>query len=338
MSEQDLGSQQQTQNQKFGDITMRDGNVITISQTQYIQISIDKVKERKLNPVSPYVGLKRFELQNKDLFFGRHQLIVDLIEAIAESNFVLLLGASGSGKSSVVRAGLIPHLSESWGTDFCGFTLTPYKDPFESLYISLASGGRYTQAEAEIARKGEPNTFSQVIKSLKKPSSNWLFFIDQFEELFTLCQDHEKRDNFVQSIIEIANSPDSSVKIVLAMRADFLDRFSSDSYLDLGKIAQDNIQLIGSMRTDELRLAIEQPAAKHGVVFEEGLVEEIIKDVQGQAGSLPLLQYALDLLWQTDNIEDRILNTETYRTLGGVRGALEKHVNDLYVSLTPFLL
>ena len=333
MSEQDLGSQQQTQNQKFGDITMRDGNVITISQTQYIQISIDKVKERKLNPVSPYVGLKRFELQNKDLFFGRHQLIVDLIEAIAESNFVLLLGASGSGKSSVVRAGLIPHLSESWGTDFCGFTLTPYKDPFESLYISLASGGRYTQAEAEIARKGEPNTFSQVIKSLKKPSSNWLFFIDQFEELFTLCQDHEKRDNFVQSIIEIANSPDSSVKIVLAMRADFLDRFSSDSYLDLGKIAQDNIQLIGSMRTDELRLAIEQPAAKHGVVFEEGLVEEIIKDVQGQAGSLPLLQYALDLLWQTDNIEDRILNTETYRTLGGVRGALEKRVNDLYISL-----
>ena len=324
MSEQDLGSQQQTQNQKFGDITMRDGNVITISQTQYIQISIDKVKERKLNPVSHYVGLKRFELQKKDLFFGRHQLIVDLIEAIAESNFVLLLGASGSGKSSVVRAGLIPHLSESWGTDFCGFTLTPYKDPFESLYISLASGGRYTQAEAEIARKGEPNTFSQVIKSLKKPSSNWLFFIDQFEELFTLCQDHEKRDNFVQSIIEIANSPDSSVKIVLAMRADFLDRFSSDSYLDLGKIAQDNIQLIGSMRTDELRLAIEQPAAKHGVVFEEGLVEEIIKDVQGQAGSLPLLQYALDLLWQTDNIEDRILNTETYRTLGGVRGALEK--------------
>jgi len=333
MSGQDLGSQQQTQTQTFGNITMRDGNVITISQTQYIQISVDKVRERKLNPVSPYVGLKRFEIQNKDFFFGRHQLIVDLIQSLSKSNFILLLGASGSGKSSVVRAGLLPYLSESWGSDFCGFTLTPYKDPFESLYISLASSGRYTQSEAEIARSGQPNTLPQVVTALKKSSSNWLFFIDQFEEIFTLCQDQKKRDNFVQSIIEIANSPNSSVKIVLAMRADFLDQFSSEPYSILGRIAQDNLQIIGNMRTDELRLAIEQPAAKHGVVFEEGLVEEIIKDVQGQAGSLPLLQYTLDLLWQTDDIEDRVLNTETYRNLGGVRGALEKQVNDLYTSL-----
>ena len=90
------------------------------------------------------------------------------------------------------------------------------------------------------------------------------------------------------------------------------------------------------MHPDELRLAIEQPAGRHGVVFEQGLVEEIIKDVQGQAGSLPLLQYTLDLLWQEearkDGLADRHLNARAYRELGGVRGALQKRANEIYAS------
>jgi len=109
------------------------------------------------------------------------------------------------------------------------------------------------------------------------------------------------------------------------MRADFLDRFSV--YPRFAALVEKNITLVAEMQADELRLAIEQPAAQHGVVFERGLVEEIIKDVQGQPGSLPLLQYTLDLLWEaervTDGLTDRHLNTQVYRELGGVRGALQ---------------
>ena len=118
------------------------------------------------------------------------------------------------------------------------------------------------------------------------------------------------------------------------MRGDFFDRFSP--FPEFAKLIEKNIAFVADMQVDELRLAIEQPAAQHGVVFEQGLVEEIIKDVQGQAGSLPLLQYTLSLLWQeeehADGLVDRHLNTQTYRELGGVRGALQKRADEIYAS------
>ena len=126
------------------------------------------------------------------------------------------------------------------------------------------------------------------------------------------------------------------------MRADFLEQLSS--YPDLGKIVnENNLHLVTDMHPDELTQAIEQPAAKHGVVFESGLVEQIIKEVEGQKGYLPLLQYTLNLLWESEcktpgadglpNIEDRILNKTSYAALEGVRGALQKQVNDIYQNL-----
>jgi hypothetical protein len=126
------------------------------------------------------------------------------------------------------------------------------------------------------------------------------------------------------------------------MRSDFLEQFSF--YPTLGTIAnQSNIHLVTEMHLDELRLAIEQPAAKHGVVFEKGLVEQIIKEVEGQRGYLPLLQYTLDLLWEKEcttkaadsrfHIEDRTLNKVNYIALGGVRGALQKRVDEIYTDI-----
>jgi hypothetical protein len=107
---------------------------------------------------------------------------------------------------------------------------------------------------------------------------------------------------------------------------------------EFAKLVEKNIDLVTDMHPDELRLAIEQPAAQHGVVFQQGLVEEIIKDVQGQAGSLPLLQYTLNLLWEEerkeDSLADRTLNTKAYRELGGVRGALQKRADEIYASFS----
>ncbi len=329
-----------SQDQKVGNISI-DGQsnqvTLTFSQTQIIQIAIDEVKTRPLVITSPYKGLKKFESDDKDLFFGRDQLLTGLVNELEQTNLLLLLGASGSGKSSVVRAGVIPWLVGKWGAQFVNLTFTPDQDPFESLYAGLLS--KYKQSEAQIARENKADTLTQVFNTLKQPDTQWLIFIDQFEELFTTTPS-EKCKKFIDGLTQLAReldkANDSSVKIIGTMRADFLDRLSP--YPALVKATDKHRPMISEMQPDELRLAIEQPAAHHGVVFETGLVEEITRDVQGQPGYLPLLQYTLNLLWQTElqsnSFHNRTLSISTYRNLGGVRGTLQKHVEQVYQALS----
>jgi WD40 repeat protein len=320
--------------------------VQNIIETQIIQSSLKAVTQRKLNKNSPYQGLKRFNFKDRERFFGRDKLIARLFEAVKRSNLSLVLGASGSGKSSVVRAGLIPKLNKSLKSQtFYDFIFTPNQDPFDSLYRCLLSEEKdysFSKAEAEIALEAKADTLTKVISTLRKDGKRWLIFVDQFEELFTICDDLDNRKNFISGLVQVAKSGNSSVKIVLAMRSDFLEQLSF--YPDLGNIAnQNNIHLVTEMYPDELRQAIEQPAARHGVVFEEGLVEQIIKEVEGQKGYLPLLQYTLNLLWESEcqslgadgrpNIEDRTLNKKSYAALEGVRGALQKRVSEIYSNL-----
>lgn len=286
----------------------------------------DRIKERDLITESPYKGLDKFEAEDKDKFFGREQLIASLSKDLEQNNLLLLLGASGSGKSSLVRAGLIPKLLDK---KFINLTFVPDEDPFESLYGCLIS--KYGVAKAKIAQKGEADTLIQVVRELKK-DSQWLIFIDQFEELFTISQ-KAKRDKFIDSLVQLIELQDNSVKIVLTMRADFLDKISS--YPSLVGIYNSHSQLLGDMSPSDLKLAIAEPAARNGVVFQAGLIEQIIDDFQGQDGCLPLLQYTLNLLWEKDNISDRILNKQAYYNLGKVTGALQQQANKVYDQLLP---
>ncbi|CCH98785.1 Peptidase C14, caspase catalytic subunit P20 [Microcystis aeruginosa PCC 9717] len=329
-----------------GDLIIAPVQIGTKIETQTVQISVAKGTQQPLTMKSPYRGLKRFNDKDRDLFFGRDKLIAELFEMVNRSNLSLVLGASGSGKSSVVRAGLIPELKKSLESQtFYDFIFTPNQDPFDSLHRCLLIEEKdyhFSEAEVEIAREAKADTLTKVIDTLRKDGERWLIFVDQFEELFTICNDLDKRKNFIAGLVQVAKSGNSSVKIVLAMRADFLEQFSF--YPDLGAIAnQNNIHLVTEMFPDELRQAIEQPAAKHGVVFEEGLVEQIIKELDGQKGYLPLLQYTLKLLWESEcqtrgadgrfEIEDRTLNKKSYAALEGVRGALQKRVNEIYKNL-----
>ncbi|MBW4474766.1 MAG: hypothetical protein KME45_30960 [Stenomitos rutilans HA7619-LM2] len=327
------------------------GDRITIEQIlgqKIIYLSVDEIKTRKLIQSSPYKGLKKFEPEDKDRFFGRDQFIKELANELEQTNLVLLLGASGSGKSSVVRAGLLSWLSKKWVSRLVSLTFTPDQDPFESLYASLKR--YYKAAEAQVARDGKEDTLTQVVTTLRRSDAYWFIFIDQFEELFTTSQ-ADKRDGsgattkgerFIASLVQLntalkfmGTAKDCPVKVVATMRADFFDRLSP--YPAFVKATDKHRPFIAEMQSDELRQAIEQPAAQHGVVFETGLVEEIIKDVQWQAGYLPLLQYTLNLVWETEvqngSIHDRTLNISTYRGLGGVRGALQKHVSQIYEAL-----
>ncbi|MGL5793589.1 MAG: ATP-binding protein, partial [Waterburya sp.] len=294
----------------------------------------ETILQRPFIASSPYRGLKRFNAKNKNLFFGRERLINQLIEAVNQSNLVVVLGASGSGKSSVIRAGVLPQLELLQGDQLQSLVFTPNRDPFESIYLSLRNQEKdydFSERDVEIVREGKKDTLIKTAELLKSKHSQWLIFIDQFEELFTICSNQEKRTNFIQGMNSIARSSDKSIKLILAMRSDFLEQLSP--YPKFARIATKNINLIADMQPDQLRQAMEQPAAKYGVVFESGLVAEIIQDVQGQAGSLPLLQYTLDLLWKNDDLSDRTLNIETYRRLGGVSGALQKHVDEIYQQL-----
>jgi hypothetical protein len=200
-----------------------DSNIVTFNKTEILQIAVEEIKTRQFIETSPYKGLKKFEPEDKDLFFGRDQFLTGLVNELEQTNLILLLGASGSGKSSVVRAGLIPWLLQKWRSRFVHLTFTPDSDPFESFYASLLS--KYKQTEAQIAREAKAGTLTQVVTRLKQPDDYWLIFIDQFEELFTTSQP-EKRDQFIASLVQLSKTKQRSVKIVATMRADFLDQLS----------------------------------------------------------------------------------------------------------------
>ena len=295
-------------------------NITYISQTS----SDAEIQARELIEASPYLGLEKFGVEDHDKFFGRDRWIENLTEHLKHKNVLLLLGASGSGKSSLIQAGLVPALKKQPSLSlFKLFSFVPDVNPFESFYVSLQPTYK---SKAKLAQIVKEDTLIQVEQSLKQ-DSQWLIFIDQFEELFTRTPKTE-RDVFIKSLIKLIERSDSSIKVILTMRADFMDKLSP--YPDLGKLHDRYSLMLTDMDDRDLRLAIAEPAARNGVVFEKGLIEQIIADFKQQAGSLPLLQYTLNLLWNKDDLQDRVLNAETYQKLGGVTGALQQQANRIY--------
>ena len=135
-----------------------EGNILTFNQTEILQITEREITTRELIITSPYKGLKTFESRDKELFFGRDNFITTLVNELEQTNLILLLGASGSGKSSVVRAGLIPWLERKYGTGFINLIFTPDADPFDSFYATLL--GNYSQKASENCSRGERRNFS----------------------------------------------------------------------------------------------------------------------------------------------------------------------------------
>lgn len=274
------------------------------------QTSAEVITSRALIPASPYRSLKSFEDRDRDLFFGRDRLIRDMLVHLAGSNLLLVLGASGSGKSSVVKAGLLPALSRYLGPRYQNVLLVPDLDPFESLRSGLKAGGFDLSKTRTVTVEAGSQALTGFFQSHRRGEDEWLVFIDQFEEVFSRANE-ALREPFLALLLEFARESSGRTKLVLAMRADFMDRFGK--FPELARTIEKNIVVVSDLHEDELRSAIEQPAALHGVAFEAGLVDQVIKDMRQQEGSLPLplLQYALDLLWKeesrTDGIGQRLL-------------------------------
>jgi WD40 repeat protein len=324
-----------TQNSLLQDATtsLSDGyDVLYFSPTPIIEASRDEITNKPLVDTSPYKGLNSFKTEDWKSFFGRDDLILRLLEDIENQNLILLLGASGSGKSSAIQAGLISRLKENLDSKFTVITFQPDRTPFLSLYNSLIQNNY--QCEEEV-------TITQLAKNLqqKDDGSYWLFVIDDFEELFTLSNAQEAQF-FIEDIVEtyelLKNSSDCSVKIkiILAMRSEYLDNLSDYPHLIDIIVTQKNLQVIANINPKNLQLVIEQPALEHGVIFEEGLVETIVEDARKTTNYLPLLQYTLDCLWKREDLSDRVLKTSTYKQLGDLKQVLNERFDSIYNSFS----
>ncbi|UXY25203.1 nSTAND1 domain-containing NTPase [Streptomyces sp. HUAS TT20] len=257
------------------------------------------------NAEPPYRGLARFEPADADLFFGRDQLTDRLLQMARSRRFTALFGPSGSGKSSVLRAGLIPRLRNP---DAAGprpaalRVLTPGEHPLR------------THAQRLVPVDGEGDT--------------WLI-VDQFEELYTLCTDPGEREEFTDQLLTAAD-PARRLRVVIAVRADFLGRCAQ--HPQLTATLQDGTVLVGPMSRDELRQAIVKPAQTAGLTVERALTARLIEDLDDEPGALPLMSHALLETWRRR--KGRALTIEAYEAAGALRGALARTAEDTYARLT----
>lgn len=284
----------------------------------------------------PYKGLAYFDCTEEDakFFYGRTALTDELLEKVRSGNFLAVLGASGSGKSSAVRAGLLYQLklgyrlsdSDTW--QFKDFR--PGVNPLRSLALAFVESGlsdiekglQLAKAE-ELITKGAVG-LRQLITAIQKPV---LLVIDQFEEAFTLCCNSQERHQFFDCLLGALEYSGNELRLVIAMRADFLGKCAE--YSDLAQRIQNHQVIVRPMFPDELREAITKPAQQVDLEIEPELVNQMIADVAESPGILPLLQYTLSILWEQRTSDNR-LTVQAYTNLGGIRRALPKRADEIY--------
>lgn len=291
------------------------------------QIAGQTLVSVELEAVNPYKGLAPFGEADAGDFFGRGDLVDELAAHQAGSRFLVVAGPSGSGKSSVVRAGLVPRLRESGA--FVA-TIVPGVHPFDEVETALLRvateppGALLEQLTADERGLGRA-----VKRILPDDDSELVLVIDQFEELFTLT-DSDSRDEFLTAVAAAVADPRSRLRVVCTLRADFYDRpLQHASVSDLVRI---NTVAVSALSPGELEAAITGPAARVGVNVEAGLVAELVAEVRGHPAALPLLQYAL-----TETYEERVagvMTLDAYRDLGGISGALANRADEVYSQLS----
>ncbi len=282
------------------------------------------------NPESPYLGLRYFEEEDSSRFFGRDDLVQTLLKASESAPLLFVIGASGTGKSSVVRAGMIPHWNKKHRGASRGraFVFTPQDDPFEQLSTTLAAVDTFDRQQIRSVREAPSRTaLRDAVKTLGQ-GEPWLIFVDQFEQIFTRTTDQKKRADFLDAIADLAKSEHPNVCLVLAMRDDFFPQLRD--YPELFPLTDKHCFRVAALSRAALQEVIERPAAENGVTFQPGLVGNIIDAIDRQPGALPLLQYALDALWKADDLSERLLNETTYTALGGVTGSLGRRLQEMY--------
>ncbi len=289
----------------------------------------------------PYRGLFAFQEDDAPFFFGREDFTDALSDKVEAQQLTAVVGPSGSGKSSVVFAGLVSRLRQaaslrqSQQKAWLLADMRPGARPFEALASAILPpemADRVTrlQALADSLRNGSVRLASAVKLLLRsQPDKHRLLLvIDQFEELFTLCPEPEVRRAFIDVLL--AGLQESApLHVVLTLRADFLGQ--AFSHRPLADALQNATLFLGPMTRVELTRAIKEPARKQHVKFQSGLVERILDDVGEEPGNLPLLEFALTTLWAKQS--GKLLTHQAYEEIGRVEGALARYAEEVYSQL-----
>jgi len=314
-------------------------------------------------PHSPYRGLSTFSEADAPYFFGRETVVAHLLEAVHHQPLVAVIGPSGSGKSSLVFAGLLPHLRQGalpfvardsakaenyWRTGVfrpgshpiraLAGALTPLFTPHLSQTRQLVEAAKLT--EALYRQHFTLAEAAACILETAPKAERLLLVIDQFEELYTLCPDADIRQRFLELLFSPAEKTEAreqtaanpaAFSLVLTLRADFLGQ--ALAYRPLADVLPGDDIMLGPMTLAEMSRIIVEPAKKQNVTFEPGLVERILTDVGDEPGNLPLLEFALTALWEEQAKSGGELSLAAYDSIGRVHGALTRYADQIYDQL-----
>ncbi|MFC3453848.1 helix-turn-helix domain-containing protein [Amycolatopsis speibonae] len=276
---------------------------------------------------APYIGLTAFGADDASRFFGRERLVEKLVTRLSGQRFLAVLGASGSGKSSLLRAGLLPVAAEKSVT----LLMTPGSRPLQECAVQfgaalgLAPGGLLAEFTEH------PRNLGLAARQLVADrEGDVVLVVDQFEEVFTLCQDVEERAAFLSALVTATAEPESRTRVVLGIRTDFYTHCAR--HPELVEAMQDAQILVGPMSTEELRQAISRPAIDAGYRVENALVSRLVADATGQPGVLPLLSHALLETWRRRH--GNTLTLTGYESTGGIERSVAQSSEHTFTALS----
>ncbi|HMO56556.1 MAG TPA: WD40 repeat domain-containing protein [Roseiflexaceae bacterium] len=305
----------------------------------------------------PYMGLEAFDESNQSLFFGRRRLVEFLLGKLSERRLLVLVGASGSGKSSAVRAGLIPALragelegSADWRyfppllpgsqplvslSNLLQRRFSPrYSarserrvDPLRSVFETLDQEQEDTTNEQRLL--ADPTYLATTLSTASEQPV--LLFVDQFEEIFTLAGNEATQMAFINNLLGLVDTESPRHRVIITMRSDF-ESFVARVPLLHARFEDARVQLM-PLNAAEMREAIERPAAQVGLKFESGVIDALLQDMLGEPAALPLLQFTLLKLWEQRD-HNRV-TWDAYQRVGGGRQALARSADALYNNLIP---
>jgi len=286
---------------------------------------------------NPYKGLSPFQEADAPDFFGREELVYKLLHKMKgfdrENRFLAVVGPSGSGKSSLVKAGLIPALrdgaipgSERW---FIA-EMTPGDHPLSELEAALLRIAIQTPEDLLDQLQEDPDALKRILReALPGIKDEILLVIDQFEETFTLVQDRSERSNFLDALARSMDDPKLPFRVLITLRADFYDR--PLQHPAFGQMVQTSSEVVLPLSSSELERAICGPAERIGLSIESALMARIIQEISSQPGALPLLQYTLTELFE--HRQGNRLTQDAYEASGGVLGALGHRAETIFTNL-----
>jgi len=292
---------------------------------------------QSVDVVNPYQGLRVFREEDADRFFGRDRVVSQVVQRLVDGDTLVgLVGASGSGKSSIVRAGVIPALRKGAVSGSDGWlvaSMTPGSHPFDELEAALLHSSLDAPENLAEQLRGEHGDdlgiLRAVMRVLPREDTRLLLLIDQAEELFTLVESEDVRRRFLDELTTAMEDKRGRLVVVMTLRADFYDR--PLAYPQFGEMLGQHVINVVPMLPHELEVAAVTPASRSGAAFEPSLLAALISDVVGHAGTLPLFQYTLTELF--DRRVDRVLSLNSYEEMGGVTGALSVRAEDIYAAL-----